>query len=192
MGDIRALAKQIKIDHELGQALWKTGNYEAQFLATLVMKPKLLSEDEVSEMVASLNHMANLSLSQLADWLNTNVVKQHPAKEALRRRWMESEDPMLARAGWSLTTERVTKDPDGLDLPALMDRIEREMVSAPPAAQWTMNYCLAEIGIKFPEHRARALAIAEKIGLYSDWKVSKGCTSPYAPIWINEMVSRQG
>ena len=27
-------------------------------------------------------------------------------------------------------------------------------------------------------------------GVYRDYPVSKGCTSPYAPIWINEMVSR--
>jgi len=26
---------------------------------------------------------------------------------------------------------------------------------------------------------------------YRDYPVSKGCTSPFAPIWINEMVRRQ-
>lgn len=44
----------------------------------------------------------------------------------------------------------------------------------------------------FPEHRKRALAVGEKLGVYRDFPVSKGCTSPFAPIWINEMVSRQG
>ena len=57
--------------------------------------------------------------------------------------------------------------------------------------KWTMNYCLAEIGITSPPHRARAMAIGEKLGVYRDYPVSKGCTSPFAPIWINEMVSRQ-
>jgi len=32
----------------------------------------------------------------------------------------------------------------------------------------------------------------ESLGIYRDYPVSKGCTSPFAPIWINEMVSRQG
>jgi len=58
--------------------------------------------------------------------------------------------------------------------------------------QWTMNNCLAGIGIHVPEHRERALAIGEKLGVYRDYPVSKGCTSPFAPIWINEMVRRQG
>ena len=34
--------------------------------------------------------------------------------------------------------------------------------------------------------------IGEKLGIYRDYPVSKGCTSPFAPIWINEMVRRQG
>jgi 3-methyladenine DNA glycosylase AlkD len=121
----------------------------------------------------------------------TNVIRQHPSKESLRRRWMESTHPMLARAGWSLTTERVIKNPEGLDLAALLDRIDREMAGAPAAAQWTMNYCLAEIGIRFAEHRGRAIEIGERLGLYRDYPVSRGCTSPFAPIWIGEMVSRQ-
>jgi 3-methyladenine DNA glycosylase AlkD len=99
---------------------------------------------------------------------------------------------MLARAGWSLTAERIAKNPDGLDLPALLDRIETEMGNAPSQPQWTMNFCLAETGINFPEHRDRALAIGEKLGVYRDYKVSKGCTSPFAPIWITEMVKRKG
>ena len=54
-----------------------------------------------------------------------------------------------------------------------------------------MNACLVNIGVHHEEHRARALAIGEALGIYRDYPVSKGCTSPFAPIWINEMVSRQ-
>ncbi len=65
------------------------------------------------------------------------------------------------------------------------------MPTADPAVQWTMNFCLAGIGIHFPKHRKRAIAIGEALGIYRDYPVSKGCTSPFAPIWINEMVSRE-
>jgi 3-methyladenine DNA glycosylase AlkD len=84
----------------------------------------------------------------------------------------------------------VSKNADDLDLDALLDRIEKEMPKAPPESQWTMNNTLAAIGIHHAKHRKRAIAIGETIGLYRDWPVSKGCTPPYAPIWINEMVKR--
>ena len=133
----------------------------------------------------------SLSFVRVADWLIAYVVRQHPDKEALRRDWMAADDRWAARAGWDLTAERVAKSPDGLDLPALLARIESEMASAEPEAQWTMNNTLAAIGIHFPKHRKRAIAIGEKLGIYRDYPVSKGCTSPFAPIWIQAMVSRQ-
>jgi 3-methyladenine DNA glycosylase AlkD len=105
---------------------------------------------------------------------------------------IRKEDPWAARPGWSLTSGRVARSADGLDLSALLDRIEAELATAVSPVQWTMNACLAGIGIHFPKHRKRAIAIGERSGVYRDYPVSKGCTSPYAPIWINEMVRRQG
>jgi 3-methyladenine DNA glycosylase AlkD len=186
LGDIRKLAAKIKTNHKLALALWKTGNLDARFLAALLIEPKKLSADELDRMVRSIE------FSWVADWLNSYVVKEHPDRESLRQAWMASDDPWAARAGWNLTSSRVAKSPEGLDLPALLDRIESEMGSAVPEAQWTMNSCLATIGIHFPKHRKRAIAIGEKLGVYRDYPVSKGCTSPFAPIWINEMVRRQG
>ena len=184
-GDIRKLAKEIKVDHALGLALWETGNADAQMLAILLVRPKDLALDQLSAMAREG------TCEWVADWLSSYVIKKHPDKESVREDWMASKDAMTARAGWSLTAERVVKSPDGLDLAALLDRLESEMPTAPPQAQWTMNACLVQIGIHHEKHRERALEIGEALGIYRDYPVSKGCTSPFAPIWINEMVSRK-
>lgn len=186
LGDIRKIAAKIKSDDALAIALWNTGNLDARLLAILLIKPQKLSRDEVDRMVRSVEFV------QAADWLNSYVVKNHPDKESLRQSWMHDADRWAARAGWSLTSERINKSPEGLDLPALLDRIEAEMGGAAPEVKWTMNFCLAGIGIHFAQHRKRAIAIGEKLGAYRDYPVSKGCTSPFAPIWINEIVRRQG
>ena len=186
LGDIRVLAKKIKTDHVLALSLWDTGNVDAQFLAALLIEPKKLSAEAMDRMVRSI------SFVRVADWLNSYVVAKHPDKEALRDNWMTADDRWAARAGWHLTAERVAKNPNGLDLPALLDRIESEMADAVPEVQWTMNNTLANIGIHAPKLRKRAITIGEKLGIYRDYPVSKGCTSPFAPIWINFMVSRQG
>ena len=185
LGEIRKLASKIKTNHELAMTLWKTGNADAQLLAILLMKPKDLSSSEMDRLVRSVN------FSHVADWLSSYVLKNHPDKETLRQKWMTDDDRWAARAGWSLTSERIGKSSEGLDPPALLDRIESEMADAAPEVQWTMNYCLAGIGIHFPKLRKRAIAIGEDLGIYRDFPVSKGCTSPFAPIWINEMVRRQ-
>lgn len=186
MGDIRKLAKKIKADHTLALALWKTGNIDAQFLGVLVMKPGELSPDELDGLVRSITFV------YVADWMNSYVVKSHPDKERLRRKWMTDDHPMAARAGWSLTADRVAAGDREIDAAKLLDRIESEMGSAHPHAQWTMNMTLAQIGIHRPELRERAIEIGERLGLYREYPVSKGCTSPFAPIWIEEMVKRKG
>lgn len=186
MGDIRKVAAAIKADHELALALWESGILDARLLAILILTPAKLSAAELDRMVRDAR------MGQLADWLNSYVVKNHPENETLRTKWMAADDPWAARAGWNLTAARIARRPEGLDLPALLDRIESEMPDADPAAQWTMNACLAGIGIHHPKYRRRALAMGESMGIYRDYPVSKGCTSPFAPIWIAEMVRRQG
>jgi 3-methyladenine DNA glycosylase AlkD len=185
-GDIRVLAKKLGASPDLAIPLWKTGNVDAQLLAILLLKPKDLSAKEVDRLVRSIR------FAHVADWLIAYVVKQHADKETLRQAWMADDDRWAARAGWSLTAERVAKSPDGLDLPKLLDEIESEMADADPVVQWTMNSTLAEIGIHAPKLRKRAIAIGEKLGIFRDYPVSKGCTSPFAPIWINFMVKRRG
>jgi 3-methyladenine DNA glycosylase AlkD len=185
LGSLRTLAKSIKTNHELALALWQTGNLDARLLAVLLLRPKLLSPDALEAMVGELTY------TPLADWLISYVVKLHPEKESLRPLWMESRNDMVRRAGWSLTAERIVKSPGGLELGALLDRIESEMLEQPPVVQWTMNFCLAETGIHFPEHRERAIAIGERLGVFRDYPTSKGCTSPFAPLWIAAMVGRQ-
>src|SRR5690606_25859951 len=105
--------------------------------------------------------------------------------------WMADPDPAVEAAGWALTSERVVKRPEGLALPALLDAIEARMQDAPERLQWAMNTCLAQIGIQHPVLRARALEIGERLRVLEDYPTSPGCTSPYAPTWIAEMVRRQ-
>jgi 3-methyladenine DNA glycosylase AlkD len=183
-GDIRALAKQIKTDHALALELWATGNVEAQFLAALIMEPKKLTAAELDKL------MRSTTFAHVADWMNSYVVAKHPDKEALREKWMASKERWTARAGWNLTASGINKGAADLDPAALLDRIEKELPSAKPEVQWTMNTTLGTIGIKHAKHRKRAIAIGEKIGLYKDWPVSKGCTPPYVPVWVEAMVKR--
>ena len=115
------------------------------------------------------------------DWLVNYVVKKSPHAEELRVAWFADPDPVVASAGWALTTERVAKQPEGLDLAGLLDIIEAEMKDAPDRLQWAMNHCLAQIGIEHPEHRARAMEIGERLEVLKDYPTPPNCTSPFAP-----------
>ena len=186
LGKLRALAKRLKTQQELAGELWETGDTAARLLALLICRPKAFGRDELDAMLREAR------APKVHDWLVNYVVKKSPHAEELRIAWTADPDPVVASAGWALTTERVAKKPEGLDLTALLDVIEAEMKDAPDRLQWAMNHCLAQIGIDHPEHRARAIAIGERLEVLKDYPTSPGCTSPYAPVWITELVRRQG
>ncbi|WP_199853469.1 DNA alkylation repair protein [Plantactinospora sp. BC1] len=185
LGKLRAVAKRLKTQQDLARQLWQTGDTAARLLALLICRPKAFERDELDTMLREAR------TPKVHDWLVNYVVKKSPHSEELRLAWFADPDPVVASAGWALTSERVVKKPEGLDLAGLLDIIEAEMKDAPDRLQWAMNHCLAQIGIEHPEHRARALAIGERLEVLKDYPTPPGCTSPYAPIWINEMVRRQ-
>ncbi|MGO1057410.1 DNA alkylation repair protein [Crossiella sp. CA198] len=185
LGKLRAIAKRLKTQQDLARQLWATGETPARLLALLICRPKAFERDELDVMLREARR------PKVHDWLVSYVVKKGPHAEELRQIWFADPDPVVASAGWALTSERVIKKPEGLDLAALLDLIEARMKDAPERLQWAMNFCLAQIGIEHPEHRARALAIGERLEVLKDYPTPPNCTSPFAPAWINEMVRRQ-
>ncbi|MEV6200674.1 DNA alkylation repair protein [Streptomyces sp. NPDC051771] len=182
---LRAVAKRLGTRHELARELWASGDTAARLLATLVCRPKEYGRDELDAMLREAR------APKVHDWLVNHVVKKSRHTEELRLAWLADADPVVASAGWALTTERVAKRPDGLDLDGLLDTVEAEMKDAPDRLQWAMNHCLAQIGIEHPALRERALAIGTRLEVLKDYPTPKGCTSPYAPVWITEMVRRR-
>ncbi|WP_280266914.1 DNA alkylation repair protein [Nocardia wallacei] len=186
LGKLRAVAKRLRTHQELARELWATGDTAARLLALLVCRPKAFERDELDAMVREAR------TPKVHDWLVSYAVKRSPHAEELRRAWLADPDPVVASAGWALTADRVAKQPEGLDLAALLDTIEADMKDAPDRLQWAMNTCLAHIGIEHAEYRSRAIDIGERLRVLEDYPTSPGCTSPYAPTWIAEMVRRQG
>jgi len=184
LSKLRAVAKGLGTQQELAGRLWATGDTAARLVAILIGRPAAYTAQELDAM------LRDARAPKVHDWLLNYVVKKSPQMEELRVAWFGDPDPVVASAGWSLTSHRVAKAPDGLDLPGLLDVIETQMQAAPDRLQWSMNECLATIGIHHPELRARAVDIGERLGVLKDYPTPRGCTSPYAPVWIAEIVRR--
>jgi 3-methyladenine DNA glycosylase AlkD len=186
LGNLRAVAKRLKTQQELARKLWATEDTAARLLAMLICRPKAFQRDELDTMLRQAR------TPKVHDWLVSYVVKKSPYAEQLRVAWFADADPVVASAGWALTADRVAKQPEGLDLSGLLDLIEARMKDAPDRLQWAMNTCLGQIGIEHAQHRARAVDIGERLEVLKDYPTPPNCTSPFAPIWIAEMVRRQG
>lgn len=185
LSKMRALAKKVKTNHALAKDLWETGETAPRLLALLICKPREFSADELDGMLRETR------APKVNDWFVNYVAKKSPLAEEMRQRWFDDADPTVNAAAWSLTSERVVKNPEGLDLEHLLDLIERDMKDAPKRPQWAMNEALANIGIRNPALRPRALTIGNELQVLADYPTAPGCISPFAPIWITEMSKRR-
>ncbi|MGP9723961.1 DNA alkylation repair protein [Corynebacterium sp. AOP40-9SA-29] len=196
---LRAVAKEAgtgrkpPVKHELALDLWATEDSACRLAATLLLRPKSLDADTLDSM------LRQAGTPKVHTWLLSYVVKKSAHVDELRERWFEDADPTIASAGWALTTEKVAAwDPvteeqaeQAGEITGLLDLIESTMADSPDTLQWSQNECLAQIGINHPDFRERAVDIGERLGVLKDYPTPKNCTSPYAPAWIAEMVSRQ-
>ncbi len=185
LSNLRALAKRLKTQQELAQQLWATGDSQARLVAILISNPKKYTIERLDAMLREAR------VPKVHDWFVNYLLKKHPESEDRRILWMDDVDEVVASAGWALTTQAVAHHMENLDIRQLLDAIETEMKLAPPRLQWAMNECLAHIGIHYPEYRARAISIGKRLEVLKDYPTPPNCTSPYAPLWIKEMVSRQ-
>jgi 3-methyladenine DNA glycosylase AlkD len=166
--------------------IWATDDTAARLVALLICRPRSFAASELDRMLRQAR------ARKVHDWLVSYVVKKGPHAEELRTAWLDDADPVVASAGWALTADVVARHPELVDLAGLLDVIEAEMKTAPARLQWEMNSCLAAIGIHHPALRARAIDIGERLEVLKDYPTPPNCTSPFAPLWIGEIVRRQG
>lgn len=186
LGELGKLAKQLGTNHELALELWQSGNTDAQWLSCMLFDAKQLTLDEVRNMVSQLTY------NDIIDKFVGEVVCNHKYVDILAEEWSASYKDNLGRAGWNLIVHTVSEGKlTNAALEELLTTIEAELQTVAKGKQWAMNHALCEIGIRYPEFTERCITLGETLGVYRDLKVSKGCTSAYAPNWIAAGIKRR-
>lgn len=188
MGAISGIAKAYKNRMDLFAPLWQTGVLEAQYLAIQIAKNKpdqLTLEDlenclDEQVSVNVLDKLASIILSKRKDgrvWEET-LLAQKPA--------------IFQRLGWFLRAKYFAgKTATNQEIEETLDHIRQHLQTADPLVQWTMNQCLVEIAVAYPDYLEQGLVIGQELAVYSDMKVPKGCTSAYAPDWIEALLQKK-
>lgn len=185
-GPLRKLAQSYLRNHALGLELWNTNLYETRIMATMILQPQKLS---IQDLDALLIQTTSISV---IDELSFEVFETFQYTKALFKDWLHHPDLIHQRVAWnSVIVEVHRKRVTDKEADDLITVIEAHLVSAPEIVKYAMNRCLVEIGITHTSFTARCLEIGTRLGVYKEVMVSKGCTSPYAPDWINAVLRRK-
>lgn len=185
LGDLRKMAKEIKIDHALAIELWSSGDFLPRQLAILIMDHKVLTQDVIDKLDMDIQGHPVDERSQLIDWLMANQFTKNKKTIALIESWENSHSPLQRRIFWYYQGRlRWMGQVSPENTADLLSTIEAKIAGEASEVQWAMNFTAGWIGVYDKKFRARCVALGEKTGLYKDQMVSKGCTPNYLPEFI--------
>src|SRR5205814_9151322 len=134
------LVKRIKRDHELALKLWRSGNYDARLLATMIANPDKLTSETLDRWAKDLD------CYPLASAFSKMVMDSALAEEKMKD-WKSSHYEFVGQAGWELQAYHAGREssPDS-EVKKILKEIEREVHNAANRVKHSMMLTLICIG----------------------------------------------
>jgi 3-methyladenine DNA glycosylase AlkD len=183
--DLTALRKQIKTDHPLAQALWKSGALDAQTLALMIADPAALTAAEAEKWLAESK--ADVLLGYVAQL----VARTSFAKEKMES-WTKSKEDFPRTTGYTLLAALMGAEQiSDADARRHLATIEKTIHSSPNRSRLAMNSVVIAMGIHKPAFEKEAIAAARRIGPINVDHGDTGCKTPDAEAYIKKALARK-
>jgi len=188
VGDLKVIQKKVKKDHQLAMELFGTGIYDAMYLAGLIADESKMSKKDIQQ-------WAEKSPSHgISEYTVAWVAAESDYGWELGMKWIDSPKETIASAGWNTLSGVIALKPDNeLDIiliKKLLQRIVKEIHSAPNRVRYTMNGFVIGVGGYIKELTKEAIEVSKKIGdVYVDMG-GTACKVPSAPDYIKKMEAR--
>jgi len=185
VGDLKVIQKKVKKDHQLAMELFGTGIYDAMYLAGLIADESKMSKKDIQQ-------WAEKSPSHgISEYTVAWVAAESDYGWELGMKWIDSPKETIASSGWNTLSGVIAMKPDNeLDIALikkLMQRIIKEIHSAPNRVRYTMNGFVIGVGGHIKELTKEAIEVSKKIGdVYVDMG-GTACKVPSAPDYIKKM-----
>lgn len=185
VGDLKVIQKKVKKDHELAMSLYRTGNYDAMYLAGLIADESKMNRKDLEQWAEKA------TCDGISEYTVAWVAAESKYGWELSMKWIDSSKQKIAAAGWNTLSGVIAMKPDSeLNIPAikkLLQRIIKEIHSAPNRVRYTMNGFIIGVGGYIKELTNEAIDAAKKIGdVYVDMG-GTACKVPAAAEYIRKM-----
>jgi len=188
VADLKVIQKKVKKDHELAMGLFATGNYDAMYLAGLIADESKMSIKDIQQWAERSNSKG------ISEYTVAWVAAESEYGWELGMKWIDSPKENIASAGWNTLSGVIAMKPDNeLDIAAikkLLQRIIKEIHSAPNRVRYTMNGFVIGVGGYIKDLTKEAVDTAKKIGdVYVDMD-GTACKVPAATDYIKKMEAK--
>jgi 3-methyladenine DNA glycosylase AlkD len=188
IGDLKKLVKYVKKDPELALKLYDSGNHDAMYLAGLSINPKLVSKETLEEWAEKAYWY------MIAEYTVAGVAAESEYARELAKKWMDSDEEMMAVCGWSTYSNYLSITPDDeLDLneiSVLLNRVKNSVHNERNRVRYVMNGFVISVGSYVPALHEEATGVAESIGKVHVDVGNTACKVPLAKTYIKKIADK--
>ncbi|NNF34406.1 MAG: DNA alkylation repair protein [Saprospiraceae bacterium] len=186
-GDLKKIQKKIKKDHELSLQLYDSGVSDAMYLAGLIADKEKITPEHLQHWIE------NATWYMISEYTVPWIAADSGHGIEMGIKWIESEEEMIASAGWSALSNAISiaKDEDiDVNLHSnLLDRVQKQLQSSQNRVRYTMNGYVIAVGSYIPGLTDKAKKVADSIGKVNVDMGGTACKVPDAPSYIAKIES---
>lgn len=161
-GAMKPMTKKIKINQQLAEELYATGNYDAMYFAGIIADPKAMTESDFDRWIdAAYFYM-------LSDYVVAVTLAEADIAQDVADKWIASGQELKMSAGWSCYCWLLGNRPDNQfsesKISNMLDIVKKEIHQSPERTKVSMNNFLYTVGVSFLPLNEKAIEVAREVG----------------------------
>ncbi|GAA1368116.1 DNA alkylation repair protein [Peribacillus frigoritolerans] len=162
-GAMKPIVRKIKINQDLAEELYSTGNYDAMYFAGIIADPKAMTESDYDRwMDAAYFYM-------LSDYVVAVTLSESDIAQEVSDKWIASGEELRMSAGWScycwLLGNRKDVEFSESKISDMLDLVKNTIHESPVRTKSAMNNFLYTVGISYLPLHEKAVETAKAIGI---------------------------
>ncbi|MED4634651.1 DNA alkylation repair protein [Peribacillus frigoritolerans] len=162
-GAMKPIVRKIKINQDLAEELYSTGNYDAMYFAGIIADPKAMTESDYDRwMDAAYFYM-------LSDYVVAVTLSESDIAQEVSDKWIASGEELRMSAGWScycwLLGNRKDVEFSESKISDMLDLVKNTIHESPKRTKSAMNNFLYTVGISYLPLHEKAVETAKAIGI---------------------------
>lgn len=177
-GAMKPIAKKVKGDQQLAEALYASGNYDAMYFAGIIADPTAMTEDDFDRW------MDDAYFYMLSDYVVAVTLSESDIAQQVADKWIASGEELRMSAGWSCYCWLLGNRPDSEfsehKISAMLDVVNNTIHDSPERTKASMNNFLYTVGISYKPLSDKAATVAKRVGKVELKRDNKKPTYLYA------------
>ncbi len=161
IGDLQRRARTLGRDHDLAQALWDTGWYEARLLAAFIDQPERVTSAQMDRWARDFDNWG------ICDTVIMHLFDRTPHAWRKVPVWCARQGEFVRRAGFAMLASLALHDKTSGDTPFLnaLKLIRKASTDERNFVKKGVNWALRSVGQRSAALHAAAISLAEELAL---------------------------